>query len=396
MSRSSIFIASLLVFAAVQARAQKDILADTETLKALNIKIIESDKDLNVGRARVTEADLIRISKYSHEKGRCAGFQVLEEKKIPTALSKFKPMKIREQKYLMKAKAQITKADSNIKDAIKEVSDQKISDWISWLSGFGGRYHAAANPNIHTAALAERLRNMVAGVGYPTQVELVQHRRTKQNSVRLRLVGAKRPSEIIVLGGHLDSVNWSMGGINTAPGADDNASGSAALLEALRVILMQGQPERTIEFMWYAAEEVGLYGSTEIADEYEAQKKDVIAVLQLDMTLHPGSGANVISSVSDFTSGWLRDMLVEFNNNYLNIKIIDDKCGYACSDHAPWFNNGYPTLMPFESHTDKMNGRIHTPQDAVNSASSMHHAAIFSKIAVIYGMTLANSDLRAP
>jgi leucyl aminopeptidase len=226
-------------------------------------------------------------------------------------------------------------------------------------------------------------------------VRAVTHNSTRQNSVALRIEGAERPNEIVVLGGHLDSVNWSyFGEKNDAPGADDNASGSAANLEALRILLAQGRPQRTIEFFWYAAEEVGLNGSNEIATEYRNQKKDVVAVLQLDMTLFPGKGVGTIGNVTDFTTGWLRDLLVEMNTHYIKARLIDDKCGYACSDHASWYQKGYSTLMPFESDTNSMNNRIHTKDDRMSPAMSLRHAAMFSKIAVSYGMIVANSTLR--
>ena len=382
--------------------ASSPILADAKLLSELKIPMLKKHDDLNIGYARVSEADKLRISHLAHDKGRCGGYQVINEVETQSPFTAFDKSVSRELRYtnLKKSSAQkikFTEFDPKIRDAVKEVSDAQIGEWITWLANFGGRYHASSDANKHTAALADRLRQVTANLSYPASVTLVTHQRTGQKSVRLRLEGALRPQEIVVLGGHLDSVNWSyFGDKNKAPGADDNASGSASILEALRVLLKQGQPARTIEFMFYAAEEVGLYGSTEIAQAYKNEGKDVIAVLQLDMTLNPGSGEGTISSVSDFTSGWLRDLLLEWNTHYLNVRIIDDKCGYACSDHAPWYQQGYSTLMPFESHTDTMNKNIHTPNDTLSSGSSLKHAGIFSKIAVVFAMTLANSNMRQP
>lgn len=383
------------------AFSSSPILADAELLKELKIQVIELDTELGVGFARVSENDKAKISRLAHEKGRCGGYQLIDEIETKSLFAPFAKSLTREKNYLnfknnSVQSLKITSFNQKISDALKDVSDSKIGEWVTWLSGFGGRFHASSTPNRHTEALAEQLRQIVAGVGYPTTVSLIEHKKTMQKSVRLRLEGSVRPQETVVLGGHLDSVNWEyFGDKNNAPGADDNASGSAALLEALRVLLKQGQPERSIEFMFYAGEEVGLYGSTDLAKDYKLTKRDVVAVLQLDMVLSPGSGENTISSISDFTSGWLRDLLLEWNSHYLNVKIIDDKCGYACSDHAAWFQQGYPTLMPFESQVKTMNGNIHTPGDTLSHLSSLKHAAIFAKIAVIFGMDLANSTKRA-
>jgi leucyl aminopeptidase len=407
--------------------AEVPVLADLKLLTELKLPILKSHQGLGVGFSIISEAEREKLSKLAHENGHCAGYQVINEPiykdpvknsanefnffgpAIEQLFSRFEVSYQRELSYQL-AKKNIKKNpsavnrtgetqsfDPKIKDAVNLVSTKKIEEWVLWMAAFGGRFHDSDQPNIHTQALYDKLKVIVLPLGAAASVDLISHRRTSQKTVHLKIVGSKRPNEIVVLGGHLDSVNWQyFGDNNNAPGADDNASGSAAILEALRILVADGVPERTVEFFWYAAEEVGLYGSTEIADKYKTENKDVIAVLQLDMVLHPGSGETVISSISDFTSGWLRDLLVKWNSDYLNVQIIDDKCGYACSDHAPWYQKGYPTLMPFESNTRGMNHNIHTPNDVINSASSFNHAAIFSKIAVAFEMTLANSELRQP
>jgi len=394
------------------AQGQADtapVLVDIKWLKELKLPYLYQHPETSVALSLLTEAEREKLSKHVHQNGSCGGYQLLssdvykQNGKIREFSSEsidliFNPLveALRtEKQYQSKPlKAQSIVYDENIADALKKVDETQITDWVTWLESFGGRFHASNDPNIHTRALAERLTAAVKDVPYAS-VRLVDHRSTRQKSVALTLTGANKPSEIIVLGGHLDSINHAMfGDKNNAPGADDNASGSAALAESLRVLLAQGQPQRTIEYFWYAAEEVGLNGSNEIATQYRSQNKDVVAVLQLDMVLFPGLGEGVISSISDYTSGWLRDLLLEINQHYLNVRIVDDKCGYACSDHASWFQKGYSTLMPFEADTKTMNRKIHTPNDRLSPALSAKHAAVFSRIAVAYAMILANSDLR--
>lgn len=412
----TIFLSILFLLGEVAAHAGAPVLADTSLLKELKINPLYVREDIHVGLAVLSDKEQERLSQLAHAKGRCGGYQVVPElqgeggaplksfstEKLESVFKKFDRSIQAEKRYVAKkylrtAGKSLVSFDPQIRDALKEVNEARIGEWIQWLSDFGGRFHGAQDPNRHTQALVTRLKQMTASLGYPVSVDLVSHQRTQQKSVRLRIEGSKRPNEVVVLGGHLDSINSSFfGDRNQAPGADDNASGSSALIESLQVLIRQGQPERTVEYFWYAAEEVGLFGSTEIATQYRRENKDVVAVLQLDMTLHPGSGESTISSISDFTSGWLRDILVELNRHYLQVKIIDDKCGYACSDHASWYREGYPTLMPFESSTPTMNRKIHTVEDKLGPSSSLKHAAIFSKIAVAYAMTLANSDMRQP
>ena len=216
-----------------------------------------------------------------------------------------------------------------------------------------------------------------------------------KQSIRMSIKGSLNPNEIIVLGGHLDSINqW--GNKAKAPGADDNASGSASLLEAARILLTKAQPQRTIEFMWYAGEESGLLGSAEIAQSYKNENKKVIAVLQLDMTAFAGNGVNKIASMTDFTSPWLRDYLKSINVAYLDIEILDDKCGYGCSDHASWHKQGYPALMPTEAKFDNMFTDLHTTRDVISDVLSFEHSLLFSKIALVMAMDLGNSSQKEP
>lgn len=84
--------------------------------------------------------------------------------------------------------------------------------------------------------------------------------------------GAARPDEIIIVGAHYDSVPGS-------PGANDNASGVAAALEAARV-LATANPPRTVQFVLFSGEELGLFGSAAYATENRA---GVVAMVNLDM-----------------------------------------------------------------------------------------------------------------
>jgi hypothetical protein len=80
-------------------------------------------------------------------------------------------------------------------------------------------------------------------------------------------------------------------------------------------LLLKGrQPAKTIEIYWYAGEEGGLLGSAEIAADAKANAKNVIGVLQLDMTLHPGDGEFKLGSMTDFTSLSMREHLAKINS----------------------------------------------------------------------------------
>ncbi len=404
-------MALLLAASSVQAHVSslehfetKPILADLNDLRALNIPVLAKDEVAEVGYAQITPLMQQRIQERAHKVGKCGGFEDLtgspefEAQGFLKILEPLAQLKIKNEIYdRAPFKALVLPTNVAIVNALSEVKQDNLRNYVQWLSSFPNRYNKGRTPNVHVDEMKMRLEAMLSGTHLPYEVSLIDHRNTPQKSIRVRLIGKDRPNEIIALGGHLDSINQSWGGNSAnAPGADDNASGSANLIEALRILLDKPQASRTIEFFWYAGEESGLLGSAEIAQQYKDEKKDVIAVLQLDMTLFPGSGEFVIGSMTDFTSSWLREYLKAMNTTYIHAKVIEDKCGYGCSDHASWHRQGYPTLMPFEAGMKQSNQNIHTVKDVISPQSNFAHSANYTKIALVFAMDLANSESRQP
>jgi hypothetical protein len=102
----------------------------------------------------------------------------------------------------------------------------------------------------------------------------------KGKNLILSLPGAGKVDEVIILSAHLDSKS-NVTPEKTAPGAEDNASGSAALLEAAR--LFRGHRfERTIRIIWFTAEEQGLLGSKAYVKDLK-KPREIQAVINLDM-----------------------------------------------------------------------------------------------------------------
>ncbi|MFN8792040.1 MAG: M20/M25/M40 family metallo-hydrolase [Bdellovibrionales bacterium] len=377
------------------------ILADLQDLKKLGIAVYAQDLENQVGLAFTSDQQRAALQHQSHDQGKCGGFEVLPASPNPES-------HVQQLRHLhqvtrrMKAVArgpwrqvQIHK-QSWIESALGQVQDLSLHETVTWLSSFKSRNEKSANPNEHIVQLKAKIEELIRQRSFPVQVELVGHSNTRQQSLRARIPGRVRPSEIVVLGGHHDSVNSSWSGRDHAPGADDNASGSANLLEILRVLLQQTQPERTIEIFWYAAEESGLLGSSEIAKAYRQQKADVIGVLQLDMTAYPGSGDMTIASLTDFTHPWMQQFLKELNQKYVGLNILDDSCGYGCSDHASWYRQGYPTVVPFEARSRNMNPAIHSKNDVISPSLNFQHSAAIAKLSLAWALELANSNLRAP
>lgn len=277
------------------------------------------------------------------------------------------------------------------------VTEAEILDTMTALSTqFVNRYHAHAPGSAAAAWIRDRWSAYAAGRP-EVAVDLVAHAGTPQPSVVLTLPGTTFPDQVVVLGGHQDSTVSGCSGnpACVAPGADDDGSGIATISEAIRVLLASGfQPQRTIQIMAYAAEEIGLVGSTALAQSYLVAGTNVVAVLQQDMTGYYGSPEDV-AFVSDYTDAGLTAFLADLLETYQpGLLWTSTACGYGCSDHAPWHTRGYPAAFAFESRFGQHNPSIHTADDTVATlGSSAAHAAKFARLAAAY---LAETTLLAP
>ena len=272
-----------------------------------------------------------------------------------------------------------------------QVSEPAILSTITELStAFPNRYHAHHAVH-HSADWIRNLWLSLAAQRPDVTVDFFDHGGlTPQPSVILTIPGSSLPGEIVVLGGHQDSTRFgcsiSSNPACVAPGADDDASGIAVLTEVIRVALANGfRPQRTVQFMAYAAEEVGLVGSEDIAATYDAQGKNVVAVLQQDMTAWEGSVQDIYVYTGN-TDPELNAFVSDLVETYQpTLGWGSSTCGYACSDHASWWQFGYRASFAFESTFDQSNPYIHSINDTVASfGGSAVHAAKFARLAAAF------------
>ena len=282
---------------------------------------------------------------------------------------------------------------ATVNGLLPQLSQATILSTIQQLSGGAGfttRYYTSTGGGQSSTWL----RNLWTGYAASrpdVTIELFETGWT-QKSVIATIPGSTLASEVVVVGGHLDSINQSGG---NAPGADDDASGIASLSEVFRVLMaMDYHPLRTVKFMAYAGEEVGLLGSKQIVNNYQANAVNVVGVMQLDMTNYKGSTSDIVF-MTDYTNAAQNSFAYSLVDTYLTgITRSTDVCGYACSDHASWTNAGYPASMPFEAKMAQYNPTIHTANDTLaQSGNNAAHALKFSKLAAAYVAELAKGTL---
>ncbi|WP_164017158.1 M20/M25/M40 family metallo-hydrolase [Pyxidicoccus trucidator] len=344
---------------------------------------------------RVPESQLNLISRAMHDSAnRCSGFIAHEsESEALAALdgtTAAKAMSSLAVTYTVDNAATVNAlrvglAEIRIRNTIKYLSTQ-----------FTTRYHTSTTGTAAANWIKTHWEGLAAAAGRSdVTVRLEPHPTTSQPSVILTIPGTTLSNEIVVLGGHLDSTSSG----SSAPGADDDASGIATLTEVIRIAMLQGyQPQRTVEFMGYAAEEVGLVGSKDIANKYKALNKNVVGVLQLDMTNYKGSTVDV-AMMTDNTNAAQNSFITSLISTYYNtapnqITWTNSSCGYACSDHASWTNAGYAASIPFEAIMNQHNSAIHTVNDTLlRSQDRADHALKFAKVAAAYLAELAKGPV---
>ncbi|KAL3427297.1 peptidase family M28 [Phlyctema vagabunda] len=172
---------------------------------------------------------------------------------------------------------------------IKNLSKSGMKDHLETFTSFHTRYYKSSYGQQSSEWLLKTVQDAIKDAGadeYGVSAKHFAHS-WGQNSVIATIPG--KSNATVVVGAHQDSINLFLPSILSAPGADDDGSGTVTILEAFRVLLssqdiVKGKGENTVEFHWYSAEEGGLLGSQAIFSEYEKTGRDVKAMLQQDMT----------------------------------------------------------------------------------------------------------------
>lgn len=172
--------------------------------------------------------------------------------------------------------------------------------------------------------------------------------------------GSKYLNQQVLICAHYDCMPSN----DFAPGVDDNGSGTAAVLEAARVI-SKYQPEYTIVYALWDLEEQGLIGSNYYAKNASQRKDSIIAVINLDMISYDSNQDFMAEiNVRDYyNSVKLSKTIYDLNQNLsigLNLQIINP--GITSSDHSSFWSNGFSAICLIESLKD-FNKNYHQTTD---------------------------------
>jgi hypothetical protein len=172
-----------------------------------------------------------------------------------------------------------------------------------------------------------------------------------RHNVAGRLAGWKYPDQWLLVGAHYDSRQQTITLGAQTPGADDNASGCAGVIEAARA-LVPAQPERTLIFLCYAGEEQGLWGSTghasDLATSGDLAKVQAMANMDMIGWDNGAGGFGVTVTTAQGTNPGgdlaaniaLRDRFADAAANYVPALAVVKAANACCSDQQPYLNRG--------------------------------------------------------
>lgn len=200
-------------------------------------------------------------------------------------------------------------------------------------------------------------------------------------NVVAELTGTVTPEKIYILGGHYDTY-----GSGERPGGDDNASGTAGVLEAARV-LSQYSFGSTIRFIGFNAEEDWMKGSGDYVDNVVLANNETIAgMINLDMILRPGWDNNPaqpedLDIGTDNTTANLEwaDTFFTAAQTYVPSLSFDLNTPHTshwyAGDQGPFISAGFPAIMVSDNTHDEIwnygcNAYYHTPEDASNGLAN--------------------------
>lgn len=185
----------------------------------------------------------------------------------------------------------------------------------------------------------------VPGVRVALRVETVDAGRTTCNVIA-RLPGADPAlrDEVVVLGAHFDHIGRNDAG-EVWNGADDNASGTAALLQAARALAQaRPRPARSIVFMAFGAEELGLIGSQFYVEHPLLPLARTVAMINLDMVGRGDKDLSELLVLGRATSPDLSRKLDEANQA-VGLHLKEDHDLFENSDHFSFYAKGIPVLF---------------------------------------------------
>ena len=269
-----------------------------------------------------------------------------------------------------------------------EVDPDSIHGFMRSLENFETRFALAPNRR----EVATWIRDKFVSFGYAdarldsfqlNRTYRLQEYQTWQYNVIAEQRGYQWPDSIHILGAHYDSIVTGDDDdpFEYAPGADDNASGVAAALEIARLFKKHGyEPANTIQFIAFAAEELGLHGAWHHANQAVAQQEGIVMMVNNDMISHTSRQEAFWGLEVQYYPGsdWLTALAVEVAGEYTSLNIVQANNVIRFTDSWPFHSVGYDAVF---LHEEDFSPVYHSPEDVLENTNK-YYAAEMVKVSM--------------
>ena len=247
-----------------------------------------------------------------------------------------------------------------IQSLVSKVSSSKYNSALTTLVNRPTRHSFSQ----HFADAGNWASQQFEQLGYQTKTEQLNvGSRQTFNVVAERQGNAVSDRKIVIVCAHLDSINSSGGPNALAPGADDNASGCAGVLEIGRV-LASLQHQNDLRLILFGGEEQGLFGSKAYVDKLSTEERSrIVAVINMDMIGTVNTETPTVLLEGADLSQPLMNELADAASSYTSLSVLQSLNPFA-SDHVSFLNASMPAVLTIEG-TDSANSNVHTANDTL-------------------------------
>lgn len=266
--------------------------------------------------------------------------------------------------------------DPLIQESIALISEENLRQWVQHLSAYKTRHTLS----VYIDQVATWLVDQFRSFGY-TDVVLHPYSRNGHalNNVVCTKQGSSDGDQVLMLCGHYDCCMEQLHDATArAPGADDNATGIAVILELAR-ILSSIDLKQTVQFVAFSGEEQGYWGSAAYADSIQNQQINLHRLINLDMLGYPPP--NLAITVEQDKGNQVADndqpsqefarVMAQLATDYTQLPVVMGEV-YG-SDYMPFEARGYVVVGLYD---DGNNPNYHRSSDTPNTVNYAYMADV--------------------
>ena len=263
----------------------------------------------------------------------------------------------------------ITEENPTIREMMDQVDMDSLEATVQHLQDYQNRMWNSTNAFAASDWIAGRMEALGLEV---EQQPFYASTWTGSGQAAPNVIGIQRgtlyPDVYVVCGSHFDSFSYeAVYGGGTCPGADDNATGVASVLESAR-IMTQYEFEYSVIYCAYGCEEMGLYGSEAYASRCQQEGMEILGYFNNDMNGYLWGDQIHIHCIYPNSVAPIGDYYINVGNVYFPEMPVEHKnMTYGDSDHTSFNNHGYMGIYPFED-IDHDSPYIHSPNDLIGQS----------------------------